>query len=344
MPAPAATAIRVALSPLSWIYGRIIEARNRRFDRDPATITRAAIPVICIGNLTTGGSGKTPLVMEVARRLADCGVRPAISTRGYGAKPGEQSDEVMEYRAALPDTPVVVDPDRVRGAAAAAEAGADCLVMDDGFQHRRLHRDLDIVLIDALDPWGADALLPAGRLREPLSGLRRADLIVITRRNQVTPAEVAATESRLETLAPETAVVHCDTMPTGVFRADGEELEIESLQTRCAAPVCGIGNPQTFLRMAGELCGHLTPPHLFRDHHHYTAADVRAIADSARHAEANIVLTTRKDSVKLAPLWAAAPPDGLELVVLEIGAEVDDFEGEFDAALQGIIELCENRE
>lgn len=341
MTSSVAAAMRAALSPAAWIYGRVIAARNRRFDRDPNAIQRAPLPVICVGNLTTGGSGKTPIVMEVARRLADADVAVAISTRGYGAANGHQPDEYLEFRAALPDVPVIVDADRVRAASAAAGQGARCLVMDDGFQHRRLHRDLDIVLVDALNPWGGGALLPAGRLREPLSALRRADLIVITRRNQATAAEIEDIEARIAAFAADTAILYCDMRAKALTFVSGEAGDLASLQTRSALPVCGIGNPATFVRLVGELCGRLAPPLILRDHHHYTPGDMRRIASAARAADIDLVLTTRKDFVKLAPLWRADPPAGLELAAVEITAMLDDVDDEFDAALQGVVELCE---
>jgi tetraacyldisaccharide 4'-kinase len=140
--------------PLSHLYAAMMTWRNRRYD-EPGAALSAGVPVISVGNLTVGGTGKTPLVMEIVRKLVAAGRRPAILTRGYHARRGETADEVQEYAAELPDVPVVVDADRVAGAATAqAVHAADCCVLDDGFQHRRLARDLDVVLIDALRPWG----------------------------------------------------------------------------------------------------------------------------------------------------------------------------------------------
>ena len=148
--------------------------RGNRYCDTFAFATHAArLPVISVGNISVGGTGKTPLVIEIVRRLRASGRRPAILTRGYAAKRGQTADEVLEYALAVPETPVVVNPDRTAGAETARlEYGADCVVLDDGFQHRWLRRDLDIVVIDALDPWGGERLLPEGRLREPLHNWR----------------------------------------------------------------------------------------------------------------------------------------------------------------------------
>ncbi len=161
--------VQWGLTPLSMVYAAGVGIRNLYYERARGAVHRAAIPVISIGNLTAGGTGKTPFVVEVVRRLRALERNPVILTRGYAAAPGETADEVLEFRETLPGVAVVVDPDRVRGAETAHEQhGADCVVLDDGFQHRRLGRDLDIVVIDTLDPWGGGLILPAGRLREPV--------------------------------------------------------------------------------------------------------------------------------------------------------------------------------
>lgn len=207
-PGTSSDLLRGLLTPLSAVYGAAVAARNSYYDRVPSASHTAGIPVISVGNLTVGGTGKTPLTIEIVRRLRAAGRRPAILTRGYGAAGGETADEVLEFEVALPDLPVVVNADRVAGAVAARrDHGADCLVLDDGFQHRRLRRDLDVVLVDALDWCGGGRVLPAGRLREPLSSLGRADWIVITRCNQVEPSLVQDVVTNLHHHAPDVPVV-----------------------------------------------------------------------------------------------------------------------------------------
>ncbi len=302
-------ALRWAAAPLSGVYAACMTLRNRYYDCQPGAVHKADVPVVSVGNLTVGGTGKTPLVIELVRRLRSFGRRPAILTRGYRQSAGQEADEVLEFRDALPTTPVVVDADRVAGAARAIEScRADCLVMDDGFQHRRLARELDIVLLDALDPWGAGWVLPAGRLREPRSGLARAGLIIITRANQAAAESLRELELELEAICPDTPRIAAHVVPCDVLDIRGASVGLEALSFDAVLPVCGLGNPRTFVGLAAEVCGRLCGPLVFTDHAHYTPQDVQRIAARATTADADCVLTTRKDWVKLAPLWKAADP------------------------------------
>ncbi len=178
--------------PASWIYGAAVAARNARLDRGGgvAAIDR---PVVSVGNLTAGGAGKTPMVAWIADLLGAHGRKPVIAMRGYGARPPEPSDEEAEYALRLPDVPVVADPDRLSALRRFLDANpaVDSVLLDDGFQHRRLARDLDLVLIDATRETLGDRLLPAGFLREPPSALRRADAVVVTRAVRVDDAIAA---------------------------------------------------------------------------------------------------------------------------------------------------------
>ncbi len=206
--------------------------------------------------------------------------------------------------ARLADAPVVVDPDRVRGAArAVAEHGADVLIMDDGFQHRRLARDLDVVLIDALWPFGAGHMMPRGLLREPLEGLTRADFIVLTRANLVEEEDLEALKERLTELAPHAPVAVCRTVMHGLRpMGRAEQSDPAELQRACWAACCGIGNPEGFLRTLEEAgCG-LGAVDIFPDHQPYTAAQVQGVADRARASGCRGVITTEKDAVKIEPL------------------------------------------
>ncbi len=334
------SALRWLLVPLSGIYSTAMWLRNRRYDRSPAASQSAGIPVISIGNITTGGTGKTPLVIETTRRLLELGRRPAILTRGYGAAAGATADEVLEFREALPDVPVVVDPDRVAGAARArAQHHADCLVLDDGFQHRRLRRDLDIVLLDALDPWGGGFVLPAGRLREPLAGLRRADLLVITRANQAESNAVGEIGRSLADRAPDAPILTAEVTPAALTFADGAPRQPAELGYHSVLPVCGLGNPATFLRVVEELAGRVCRPRLFRDHERYSRRQAAGLVRLARAIGADLVVTTRKDWVKLAPLWPAGDAgDVPRLARLDVRMELVDDQGIFDERLTRALE------
>lgn len=311
--------LKQLLRPLSAVYAAIISRRNRRYDRG-ISVHRAARPVVSVGNLTTGGTGKTPMVMEIVRRLIAAGRRPAILTRGYKSAPGRESDEALELRLCLPHTPVVVQPDRVAGAAIAIrDHAADCLVLDDGFQHRRLHRDLDIVLIDALDPWGGGLLLPAGRLREPLSALRRAHLTIITRANQADAATISQIRSRVAD-ASATPVLLADIVPE--MAPQGSDTRLPRGATVLA--VCAIGNPHTFLKTLQATGAVLGDSRIYPDHHAYSHADCQAIRLAAQRCGATVVVVTRKDWVKLAPLW---PADGVPLAPLAVRTQLRDEDG-----------------
>lgn len=329
------------LRPAASVYGAAVRRRNAHYDK-PSAVRWAGVPVISVGNLTAGGTGKTPTVIAVVQRLQGWGRRPAILTRGYGAAAGQTPDEVQEFHAAVPAVPVVVNPDRVAGAAEArSRHGADCLVMDDGFQHRRLGRDLDIVLIDALDPWGGGALLPAGRLREPRESLRRAGLVLLTRTNQASSSARSALEHEVRGLAGETPLATATVAATGLVGRDGRALPLGELAERCVQPVCAIGNPATFLRLLRGLARETRQPLAFRDHHRYSPRDALTIAAAARDRYCDVVVTTRKDWGKLAPLWPDDP--GLPpLLRLDVAVEIQDGDGVFEAALARAVGPCES--
>jgi tetraacyldisaccharide 4'-kinase len=330
------SAARRLLRPFALLYGGVIGVRNVYYDRWRGAVHSAAVPVISVGNLTVGGTGKTPLVIEIVRRLQSWGRRPAILTRGYQGTRSEPADEVLEFHDALPTTPVVVNRDRVAGAAAACAAhGADCLVLDDGFQHRRLARDLDLLLISAMGPPGIGTLLPAGRLREPLSSLRRADVLVITRCNQVEAGHVQAITVRLRRFAPDAPVIHAAVEPDALVAHDGQRLSPAELAGRRVLGVCGIGDPRTFVNSVRELSGAGSATEIFSDHHRYGADDVRTICAAAERNGAELVVTTRKDWVKLRPLW---PDPAVPLVRLDVRFTLTAGSAEFDVRLRQALE------
>ena len=328
-------ATRWLLGPLSVVYGGAIWGRNLYYDRSRSASRRAAVPVVSIGNLTVGGTGKTPFAIEVVRRLAALGRRPAILTRGYKAAGNTPADEVLEFHDAVPDVPVVVNPDRAAGAdMACATHGANCLVLDDGFQHRRLARDLDIVLIDALSPWGGGWLLPAGRLREPRSSLRRADVLVITRSNQVDAATLDTIAADLRRHAGDKPILSATVEADALVDRAGRRTPVRELAGRRVLGVCGLGNPSTFQRLGASLAEACTWC-VFADHQRYTAAHVDAIRTTAGRANAELVVTTRKDWVKLEPLW---PDAGPELVRLDVRLSLHDGSEVLDAGLRRVLE------
>ncbi len=187
---PVAAVLRGALGLAEPCYAAAVRWRNRRYDRGAATVHRVGVPVLSVGNLTLGGTGKTPMVRWLAQWFHNRGARVAVVSRGYGAKVGNANDEALELRRLLPDVPHLENPDRVAAAReAVATLGCQAILLDDGFQHRRIARDLDIVLLDALAPFGFGHVFPRGTLREPLAGLRRADAVVLSRADLLDSSE-----------------------------------------------------------------------------------------------------------------------------------------------------------
>lgn len=304
--------LRALLGPLAMpLYAAAVARRNARFDRGDG-VRRVPLPVVSIGNLSTGGTGKTPLVAWLAAALAARGVPPAIALRGYsprGAPAGPQSDEARLYAQLLPGTPILANPDRAAAidALLAAPAGAAvrCILLDDGFQHRRLHRDLDLVLIDASRGPLHAPLLPAGDLREPPAALRRASAVILTHAESASPGALAS-------LAAEIAAAH-GRPPIAVTRHGWSGLDVRLpgacadapepaawLRGRRVLAVSAIGNPAAFLVQAraaagGPLAGELT----LRDHDPYGPPTLARLAAALAQAHADTLLTTPKDWVKL---------------------------------------------
>jgi tetraacyldisaccharide 4'-kinase len=258
------------------------------------------VPVVSIGNLTLGGTGKTPMVEWVARWYRGRDVRVAILSRGYGQRAG-LNDEGRVLEENLPDVPHLQNPDRVAAAkVATTELGTQLIVLDDGFQHRYLARQLDLVLLDALDPFGLGRLFPRGLLREPVRSLRRAHAAVLSRADLVDPCDRARIRSEAERQAGPLPWIEARHAPTDLIDAEGGSSPLELLRGQRIAAFCGIGNPEGFRRTLLPLCGELLPLSVFPDHHNYTSADVAGIDRWANTlGKVDLVLTTQKDFVKL---------------------------------------------
>ena len=294
---------RAGLWALSQPYGWAVRGRNWLFDRGWTKTFRAGVPVISVGNLTVGGTGKTPCVAHVARFFSQQNLRVAILSRGYGGKHG-CNDEALVLRQNLPGIPHLQGADRVSLARQAVEEyRSEVLVLDDGFQHRRLERDLDLVLIDATSPWGHDHLLPRGLLREPAAGLQRAGLVLLTRCDQARPEVLADIHRRIRRLVPWLGVVETIHRPGGWINAAGQTLPLTELKTRPWAAFCGIGNPDAFRRTLLDLragSAGLSDWRTFADHHDYGAGDMKDLETWAgRQPADSVILTTQKDLVKL---------------------------------------------
>lgn len=322
---------RSAFSIVEPFYSTAVRYRNWRYDTGRSSVTRVEVPVISVGNLTLGGTGKTPMVEWLARWFLERGVRVALVSRGYGGNNSGTNDEALELHQKLPDIPHVLNPRRAIGAREAIDKhAAQLLILDDGFQHRRLARDLDIVLIDALEPFGFEHVFPRGTLREPLAGFARAQVIALSRADAVDEAARRALRERVRAYNPDAVWLELSHAPRRLQNADGDSKPLELLRGKRLLAFCGIGNPAGF-RHALASCGYeVVDFREFPDHHAYVPADIAQIDRWAEQALADAVICTHKDLVKVQqaslasrPLWALA-------IGLEILSGRDEFERRLD--------------
>ena len=335
-----ATLLRALLSIASLFYGLAILVRRALYGIGLKRQARAACPVLSVGNLVAGGTGKTPMVEHLARRMLARGRRPAVVARGYKARtPGAANDEALVLGANLPGVPVVIEPVRPRGTATAVERhGADAVILDDGFQHWPIARDLDLVLIDALEPFGHGRLLPRGLLREPRSALARADAVAITRADLVSAARLAEIRAAVRAIRSDAVLLEVVEEAVGVERVPGAGAVAGAVAGaagvagRRVVAFCGIGNPEGFFRRLGAMGAEVVARKAFDDHHHYEAAELVALAREAKAAGADLV-TTQKDAVKLTDL------EGAESVyVVKIRAAIRAGEADLERLIDRALE------
>lgn len=296
-----ASAVRMVLLPAERLFGTIVGARDILYDAGWLPAREAALPAVSVGNLTVGGTGKTPIAAWIAGGLETRGARPAIVLRGYG------HDEPLVHQTLNPSIPVIVNADRVAAIAEAARRGADVVVLDDAFQHRRVQRLADLVLISA-DQWTPVVhLLPAGPWREPLRAVRRATLIIVTRK-AASDAAVESVHERLARVAPAVPRVSVRLDPGELVCADGagETMSLNALRGKTVHAVLSVADPVSFVRQM-EARGIRVEASIFPDHYAFTEADVVRITRG--FALDDVVVCTLKDSVKLALNWPRlAPP------------------------------------
>jgi len=299
---------------LSLPYGGAVRARNRLFDLGVLRQQKVGCPVVSVGNLTVGGTGKTPMVILLAGMLRDRGMRPAVLSRGYGGKstsdvlvvsdgrqilagPEEAGDEPVLIARRLKGIPVLAGAKRaLTGRYARENFGVDVMVLDDGFQHRWIHRDLDIVLLDSRQPLGNGLLLPRGPLREPPAALVRAGVIVFTRSEDSTGPSM---DKELSGILSGRPVLRTRIRPTKFVGADGTELPLSFLAGKKVFAFAGIAQPDSFRQTLEGLGGVIAGFRAFPDHHRYTAEDCGRIEHDAGLVRADLVLATEKDLVKL---------------------------------------------
>ncbi len=294
-----AVLLRGALAGLSVPYRAAVASRNRRFDKQPSEVRSCGVPVISVGNLTTGGTGKTPIVCYLAKWFQDRGTRVAIVSRGYGRGKQASNDEALELQWRLPEVPHVQDPDRVKAARSAVEKfKAELILMDDGFQHRRLHRDLNIVVVDATCPFGFGHLLPRGLLREPIGSLRRADLVILTRCDAVESVALDRMKAEIEEAKPGIPILRSNHRPTSLLLYPNREIPIAPANV---AAVSAIGNPRAFEQALAKCRMKVVDHQRLPDHDPYSDQTVRELTQWVQMLGDKVerVVCTHKDLVKL---------------------------------------------
>lgn len=327
---------------LAGIYGFIIARRNRRFDAGRGVVTLDR-PVISVGNLSTGGTGKTPMVAHLVQALRDAGRWPCVAMRGYGSRRGQESDEARTYRERFPDLPLVAQPNRIDGLLElfASEDGdrVDSVILDDGFQHRLIARQLDIVLIDATRPPFDDRLLPAGHLREPVASLARAHAVVITHAEAVLPERLDELEDRVRAAAPHAVLGVARHAWTGlaVHSAEGVRNEPTGfLAGKRVFACCAIGNPWPFLAAAErEAGGRLTGTLVLRDHDPFMPVTLQRLHTTLQSTHADVLIVTQKDWAKLSEVPVGRWP--CEVAVPNLDIQFDEGAEELERRVVQVV-------
>ncbi|MEA3333814.1 MAG: tetraacyldisaccharide 4'-kinase [Pseudomonadota bacterium] len=325
----------------AWLYGMFMAGRNLLYDLIPALSQAVEIPVICVGNLTTGGTGKTPMVAYLADYFHKHDLKVAILSRGYGRKEKQNpklitknspidnlaaaalGDEILMLHQQIPEAALVLDGDRIRGAKAAIKyLTPDLVLMDDGFQHRRLRRDFNLLMIDSQRLFGNRHMLPAGSLREPLKAIKRADAVVLNKFDQRHPDFYDEAAEMLNYISPKK--VFCSSYHFRRFSATAGSGSLSLSELKNLGPLCacsGLANNDYFFAQLRSLGLQLEETASFNDHYDYREADLKKLI---RMCESRPLIITAKDAVKLKALAEKKGPKLLkQLWIAEIGLKID---------------------
>ena len=335
-----ASLLRICFRALEPIYRFIIYRRNQSFDSGRGVV-QVGKPVVSVGNITTGGTGKTPLIMWLVERLSKLDYEVVLLSRGYSPRGSGNggNDEAKEIARRFPEVVHRQAPDRVASARQVMkEVPLDLFLLDDGFQHRRLARDLDIVLIDVTRPFGYGRLLPAGFLREPVTSLARADIVVLTRCEQVTEIDLQEVERTIQRVvktngeSKSLSLFRASTLPIRLVSLDGEIVDCESVRGAKCVSFCAIGNPSAFAFQLHQLGVRVLKDLVYPDHHEFTAEDLQQIEESSNALSADVVICTQKDRVKLPEAM------GVHVLSLEIGLDIEQSE-EFLRRIEAVLKV-----
>lgn len=336
-----ATLARAVLQAAEYPYSAAVKLRNWRYDQAHVASIALPVPVISVGNITLGGTGKTPTVEWLARWFLRHGARPAIVSRGYAAKDGAANDESLELAKRLPEVQQVLNRDRVQGGTTAIDHGANIILLDDAFQHRRIARDLDIVLVDALEPFGYEHLFPRGTLREPLEGWKRANVIALSRADTIRPDERQQIAQRVRHHAPDATWLELTHVPCRLVNSDGQQRDLSSLLDKRVAAFCGIGNPKAFLHALSRLNLHPKQFREYPDHFGYPPAEIARLKEWLTSGQVEAALCTCKDLVKIDRLELATVP----VWAVEIELQVNSGQANLERLLEPLAQraLATNR-
>ena len=302
------------LTLLSYLYRIIWTIRKGLYDKGLLRVKQLPCPVICVGNITTGGTGKTPAVIYISKLLHGKRYRPAVLTRGYKRRskdpvllisdgnailttPQESGDEPYLMAMRLKGIPVVVGADRFNsGRFAIDNFGNNLFILDDGFQHLKLYRDINILLVDASNPVGNASMLPAGILREPMTGISRADCIIISRANE---GDKSKTEGLVRSYNKKSPVFYSTLSVSGLSDASGKTYRSDYFKGKSVLIFSGIGNPDSFKRSVQKIGGIIKGAIKFNDHHWYNNKDMERISEEAASFSADAIITTEKDMIRI---------------------------------------------
>lgn len=334
----AAIVLKLTLLPFSLIYSLIIIFRITLYKINVLKSYHAECPVISIGNLSVGGTGKTPFTIFTAEYIKSRGLKPAVVSRGYNSDKSGSNDEEKLIKQRIPDIIYYSSPDRAEACRKAAACGADLIILDDGFQHLAVKRDLDIIMLDSTNPRGGYFVLPAGMLREPFSGVSRANIAVFNKSGNCTHE---GNTDLIKKINPDLNIFKSHYIVNSIKTVCGDKAEISASQKKKTLLVSSIAKPAYFRRTAEQAGFQVVSELAFADHHNYTQSDFVTIADKAEETSAECILTTEKDIVKLSKFFSVES-SAVNLYYVEIAVSLEGKEEEFFQEINKVITLAES--